>query len=203
MKQRVLLRGAVAAALAVLLSGCGGYNWLQWGGGPAHSGQNLGERSITPANVSTLHRLFVASLPVGADGAPAYLSNVSTPSGAHDALFAESELGDLVAFDAHSGARALEGHVLGEHVPHQQHAGAVLHDVVAGDRSQRAVRLRVRARRQGAQGRDRHRHGSDRRALARAQHAEGFRREGIFGALDRDRAQRHVVSLLDALRLSR
>ena len=89
----------------MLLSGCGGYNWLQWGGGPAHSGQNLGERSITLANVSTLHRLFVASLPVGADGAPAYLSNVSTPSGAHDALFVESELGDLVAFDAHSGAQ--------------------------------------------------------------------------------------------------
>ena len=104
-KRRVLLRGAVAAALAALLSGCGGYNWLQWGGGPAHSGQNLGERSITLGNVSTLHRLFVANLPVGADGAPAYLSNVSTPSGSHDALFVESELGDLVALDAHSGAQ--------------------------------------------------------------------------------------------------
>ena len=203
MKQRVLLRGAVAAALAVLLSGCGGYNWLQWGGGPAHSGQNLGERSITLANVSTL----APTLRREPSGRRRRRTRVPL-----ECVDAERRARRIVRRERARRSRrvrralrcaALEGHLLGEHVPDQQHRRPVLYDVVTGDRSERKVRLRLRARRQGAQGRDRHRRGSDRRALARAQHAEGFRREGFVGAVDRDRAQRDVVSLLDALRLSR
>jgi outer membrane protein assembly factor BamB len=92
----------------LLVSGCG-YNWLQWGGNSEHSGKNFAETTITAANVSSLHRVWDATLPpdpyLAADGAPVYFQNVSTPSGRHDLLFVETMSGDLVALDAHTGVR--------------------------------------------------------------------------------------------------
>jgi hypothetical protein len=55
-------------------------DWPQWGFNSRHSGTTLQEININTGNVATLH-LFVngVSLPSIADGAPAYMTGVTTP----------------------------------------------------------------------------------------------------------------------------
>ncbi len=79
------------------------YNWLQFGGEPSHSGNNTFETMITPQNVAGLAPLFHASLPGNIEGAPVVVTNVSTPSGAHDVAFVTTKNGWIVALDAYSG----------------------------------------------------------------------------------------------------
>lgn len=80
------------------------YNWLQFDGDPQHSGNNRQETILAQANVSNLTQLFRVTLPEVADGAPAYLGNVATPSGTRDLLFVTSKAGHIVALDARTGA---------------------------------------------------------------------------------------------------
>ena len=62
----------VVAAPAVTTPAPVGYDWLQFGGDPQHSGVNSLETLISPSNVSSLHQAFQVHLPGIADGAPAY-----------------------------------------------------------------------------------------------------------------------------------
>jgi len=82
------------------------YDWLQFNGNATHSGNNLFETSLAASNVAQLQILFQVPLPGVADGAPVYLSAVSTPSGARDLIFATTRQGHIVALDAHTGMLA-------------------------------------------------------------------------------------------------
>ncbi len=95
---------AGAAALVLVASACQ-YNWIQFGGNAAHSGNNTAETTLTLANVATLHRVWQANLPASADGAPAYLGGVTTPGGTKDVTFVTTRRGDIVAIDAATGAQ--------------------------------------------------------------------------------------------------
>ena len=79
------------------------YNWLQFGGGSTHSGNNTSETTITPQNVSQLTQLFKINLPETIEGAPVVATNVSTSSGVHDVAFVTTRSGYIVALDAYSG----------------------------------------------------------------------------------------------------
>jgi hypothetical protein len=81
-------------------------DWLQWGFDSRHSGVNDQETTIHAGNVSSLHLLYRVSLPAGAvaDGAPAFLGNVTTPLGVKDLLFLTTKSGFLLAVDAATGA---------------------------------------------------------------------------------------------------
>ena len=94
-------------AASLCLAGC---NWLQFAGSSSHQGNNSTESTLTVANVSGLHQLFQTTLPSTADGAPAFVENVSTPSGTHNLLFVTTRAGDLVAVDAVSGAIVWQAH---------------------------------------------------------------------------------------------
>src|SRR5438477_11195992 len=82
-----------------------GYDWLQFGFDPQHSGNNTRETKLSAANVATLVRVFQHLLPASADGAPVYLSSVATFTGTRDLVFVTTIAGHIVALDAHSGAQ--------------------------------------------------------------------------------------------------
>ncbi len=79
------------------------YNWLQFNGSSKHNGNNTSETIISPANVNTLARLFQVTLPSTEDGAPVYLSNVSTSKGTRNLLFMTTKAGHILAVDALNG----------------------------------------------------------------------------------------------------
>jgi hypothetical protein len=80
------------------------YDWFQLNGDPQHGGNNTLETIISPANVASLVFSFQVMLPSIADGAPAYLSGVTTLSGTRDLLFLTTKAGHILALDAHTGA---------------------------------------------------------------------------------------------------
>jgi len=94
-------------AASLCLAGC---NWLQFAGSSSHQGNNSSESTLTTANVSGLHQLFQTTLPSTADGAPAFVENVSTPGGTRNLLFVTTRAGDLVAVDAVTGAIVWQAH---------------------------------------------------------------------------------------------
>ncbi|HVU52593.1 MAG TPA: discoidin domain-containing protein, partial [Polyangia bacterium] len=79
------------------------YDWMQFGGGPSHSGNNTLEQTITASNVSGLKQLFQYHLPETIEGEPMVLTNVSTSSGTHDVAFMTTRNGYIVALDAYAG----------------------------------------------------------------------------------------------------
>ena len=79
------------------------YNWLQFNGGASHSGNNTLETTLTASNVNSLARLFQVTLPAVEDGAPVYLSQVSTPKGTRNLLFLTTKAGHILALDALTG----------------------------------------------------------------------------------------------------
>jgi hypothetical protein len=78
-------------------------DWVQFGYDAAHTGFNPDEHTISSANVAALTTLYSVDLPASVDSAPVYLSNVSTPQGTKNLLFALSENGRLMAIDAANG----------------------------------------------------------------------------------------------------
>jgi hypothetical protein len=80
------------------------YNWLQFNGDASHSGSNTLENRISVISVGQLQMLFQVILPGTADGAPVYLSHVSTASGPRDLIFVTTRDGYIAALDAHIGA---------------------------------------------------------------------------------------------------
>lgn len=79
------------------------YDWLQINCDASHSGSNMLENRISVSSVGQLQMLFQVSLPGIADGAPVYLSDVSTASGLRDLIFVTTRAGHIAALDAHSG----------------------------------------------------------------------------------------------------
>src|SRR3954463_2688717 len=93
------------AALIAAADPAGAYNWLQFNGDAAHSGNNRLEGGITRANVATLAFRWEATLPAAADGAPVALRGVVTASGLRDLLFVTTKAGHIVAVDARTGGQ--------------------------------------------------------------------------------------------------
>lgn len=79
------------------------YDWLQFGGDPAHDGSNTQETALGVGNVASLQRQFHVALPAVADGAPVFLSGVTTSTGVHNLLFVTTKAGHIVALDAQTG----------------------------------------------------------------------------------------------------
>jgi hypothetical protein len=80
------------------------YDWPQFNGDAAHSGNNTHETILSTASVATLTQLFQITLPAVADSSPVVLTSVSTGSGVHDLLVINTKIGRLLAVDAHTGA---------------------------------------------------------------------------------------------------
>ncbi len=81
------------------------YNWLEYYGGPAHSGDNTSETTLAASNVAGLQRIFQVDLPGSvADGPPVVLTAATVNGTVHDVLFVNTMRGELVALDAHTGA---------------------------------------------------------------------------------------------------
>jgi hypothetical protein len=78
-------------------------DWPEFNGDGRHNGNNQQETVINSGNVSTLHALYHVTLPSIADGAPAFLSGVSTASGIKDLLFLTTKDGRILALDAATG----------------------------------------------------------------------------------------------------
>ena len=81
------------------------YDWPQFGFDARHNGNDNLETWITRGDVSGLHKLFQITLPSVADGAPVFLSGVSTSSGALDLVYVTTKAGHIVALNAHTGAQ--------------------------------------------------------------------------------------------------
>ena len=91
-------------AMGLLVHGrARGADWLQWGFDSRHSGVNDQETTIHAGNVASLLLHYRITLPDVADGAPAFLSGVTTPQGLKDVLFLTTRSGILLAVDAATG----------------------------------------------------------------------------------------------------
>jgi len=97
--------GVVAFIFAAALAGpASAYDWLQFNGDPAHSGNNTAETILGAGNVASLAQKYpLVSLRGTADGAPVFLESVTTPGGVKDLLFLATTNGWIQAFDAATG----------------------------------------------------------------------------------------------------
>lgn len=100
---RSLCLFAVAAAL-LTVTGCN-VPWLQFDGGPSHTGDNALETSINAGNVAAVTQKWQVSLPQAADSAPAVAFGVSTSSGSRDMVLVTTRTGSLIAMDLHTGTQ--------------------------------------------------------------------------------------------------
>lgn len=109
-RRRILLRAALAlTGLATLLAAAASLparaaDWPEFDGDGRHNGNNQQETTIHSGNVSTLHVKYHVTLPSIEDGAPAFLSGVTTSSGIKDLLFLTTKDGRILALDAATGA---------------------------------------------------------------------------------------------------
>jgi chitodextrinase len=111
-KDTLLVLSIMAAlALAVrffsstpIVKAGGGDNWLQFSFDEEKSGTNPNELTLTTANVGGLKQVFTFKASALVDGAPVYLSNVSTPSGTRNLLFISEFNGKIDAVDGDTGA---------------------------------------------------------------------------------------------------
>jgi outer membrane protein assembly factor BamB len=63
----------------------------------------VGARMVTSTAIVPMKPVFATILPSPADGVPAYLAHVPTPSGMRDLIFITTRDGQLLALDAHTG----------------------------------------------------------------------------------------------------
>ena len=101
---RFLLPRATAVLFSLAAADALAADWMQFGYDPAHTGYNPAENTINTGNVATLTRLYSVAIAAGVDSAPVYLSNVETPSGTRNLLYALSNNGRLMAIDAATGS---------------------------------------------------------------------------------------------------
>src|SRR5260370_2204220 len=99
-------RFAFFSGIPVATAG-GGDNWLQFSSDQEKTGTNPNETILTPANVGNLKQIFTFKASSLVDGAPVYLSNVSTPSGVRNLLFISEFNGKSDAVHADTGALVL------------------------------------------------------------------------------------------------
>jgi PQQ-like domain len=79
-------------------------DWPQFGFDQAHSGNNPNENTITAANVSTMVKVFQATLPANVDSAPVFRAGVTTATGTKDLLFVTTQDGRTIALNAANGS---------------------------------------------------------------------------------------------------
>jgi len=96
-----LLTAAIAAAFAC--SAASAADWMQFGYDAAHTGVNPSETLVSPANAASLVTKYSVNMATYVDSAPVYLSNVSTPGGTKNVLFALGNNGRFMAIDAATG----------------------------------------------------------------------------------------------------
>src|SRR5487761_2745514 len=104
----------VRSVVAVAGIGCGmisahAADWLQFGYDSAHSGNNPAETILSAGGtgefaLTALFPIHNVTLPDVADGAPAFLSSVTTANGVRNLLFLETKSGVVLALDAATGA---------------------------------------------------------------------------------------------------
>src|SRR3954471_12916392 len=80
------------------------YDWLQFNGDAARTGNNTREGTLAAANVAQLVRKFQVTLPAIADGAPVIMTGVLAGGVTRALLFVTTKPGHLVALDAQTGA---------------------------------------------------------------------------------------------------
>jgi hypothetical protein len=100
---KLFLPHAVALALSFTATAASAADWMQFGYDAAHTGYNPVETTINAGNAGLLETQYSVTLPASVDSAPVYLSNVDTPDGTKNLLFALSENGRLMAIDAATG----------------------------------------------------------------------------------------------------
>jgi len=98
-----VLHASTADAIYLPIIRTNTYDWLQFNGDATHSGNNTIENTISISSVGNLQLLFQVSLPGVADGAPVYLSDVSTASGIRDLIYVTTRNGYIAALDARTG----------------------------------------------------------------------------------------------------
>jgi len=94
---------AATVALVACSAACAA-DWPQFGFDPAHSGVNSSERLLTAGNVHNMSLHYSLTLPSVAEGAPVYLSGVTTSSGVKNILYLTLNNGTLLALDASTGS---------------------------------------------------------------------------------------------------
>jgi outer membrane protein assembly factor BamB len=80
-------------------------DWMQFNFDAGHRGVNPREGILDAGNVGSLQALYNVLLPGVVDGAPAFLSRVTTAGGVKDLLFVTTRDGRAVALDAATGAQ--------------------------------------------------------------------------------------------------
>ena len=103
MRAQTLLRAVAALFAASAFASASAADWMQFGYDAAHSGHNTAETTLSAANVDRIQRRWQATLTASVDGAPVYLSNVTTSGGVKDLLFLLGTNGTLMAVDAADG----------------------------------------------------------------------------------------------------
>ena len=89
--------------LVLLMLAVSAYDWPQFGFNSQHSGNNTLENTLNSSNVANLNRFMHVTLPDVADGAPAFLSVVSTSGGVRNLVFVTTKNGFIVALDWRTG----------------------------------------------------------------------------------------------------
>ena len=80
-------------------------DWPQFGLDSQHSSNNSQETILSAANVAQLKVMFKSPLPGIADGAPVYLTSITTPGGVKNLLFLTTTNGSITALDANTGVQ--------------------------------------------------------------------------------------------------
>jgi hypothetical protein len=93
----------LAVALAPLHAAA--YDWLQFNGDAAHSGNNIAETVLGAGNVSQLTQKYQVTLPSTGDGVPVFLQSVATSGGVKDLLFVTTMDGHIISLDASNGSQ--------------------------------------------------------------------------------------------------
>jgi len=99
------ISGALLAVLAAVSLPAAAYDWLQFNGDDAHSGNNAAELILGAANVAQLTQKYQVNLPANADGVPVFLQAIATPGGVKDLLFVTTSAGHIVALNAADGSQ--------------------------------------------------------------------------------------------------
>ncbi len=86
----------------------GGVSWGIFDGGADDPGSNYNESAISTSNVSSMAKLWSSTLPFDADDAVVEQANVTTSQGTMDLVFVNTEKGNLIAYNAWTGAKIWE-----------------------------------------------------------------------------------------------
>jgi hypothetical protein len=107
--RRVGLAAGILASISLwALPGTAQTNVLTFHNDNAHTGQNLTETSLTPANVNSSNFGKLLNLPVDGkvDAQPLYVSGLQIPNaGSHNVVLAATEHDSVYAFDANDGTK--------------------------------------------------------------------------------------------------